>query len=370
MKIIYGSFLGFTYKYVILLLLFAGSFISAQATTHTITVQNFFFSPTAITINLGDTIKWQWVNGDHTTTSLTIPPGATPWDHDISNDPGNTSFKYKPNVLGTYNYKCTPHFSMNMQGSFTVACAVASVSISASGPTTFCSGGMVSLSKSSSSGSFASYQWKKNGLNITGATNASYSATVTGSYTLVVTNSCGNSATSNNISVTSNPTPKPKITPAGPINMCQGETATLTANTANNIIYQWSKNNNTIAGATNKTLIVSSAGSYKVKETNSITGCTKTSVAVVVNITCKELPEDAILSAYPNPTSDYFIINTSVFENSKGYVNLYDLTGKLLQSVVIESETTEVGKDLPGGLYLAKIELNGEIKQIVKLMKQ
>ncbi len=68
-----------TFKYIVLCLLFVGLFGSLKATTHIITVQNYFFSPTALTVNLGDTIKWQWVNGDHTTTSLTIPPGATPW---------------------------------------------------------------------------------------------------------------------------------------------------------------------------------------------------------------------------------------------------------------------------------------------------
>ncbi len=194
MKTIYTNFYS-TFKYIVLCLLSVGIFGSLKATTHIITVQNYFFSPTALTVNLGDTIKWQWINGDHTTTSLTIPPGATPWDKVISNDPGNTTYKYKPSVLGTYNYKCTPHFSMNMQGSFTVVCPTASVSISASGPTTFCSGGSVSLSKGS--GTFDSYQWQKNGLNITGATNSSYNATASGSYSLVVTNSCGNSATSN-----------------------------------------------------------------------------------------------------------------------------------------------------------------------------
>jgi hypothetical protein len=241
-------------------------------------------------------------------------------------------------------------------------------SISASGPTTFCSGGSVSLSKGS--GSFDSYQWQQNGLNIIGATNSSYNATASGSYSLVVTNSCGNSATSNSISVTSNPTPKPKVTPTGPISICQGQTATLTANTANNITYQWIKNNSNIPGATNKTLVVNSAGTYKVKETNSVTGCTKTSVAVKVNVTCKEFPESDLLSAYPNPTSDYFILNTSGFENEIAFVNVYDLTGKLLQHEMITGEATMLGSSLSAGLYLAKIESDGEMKQVIKLVKK
>jgi plastocyanin len=80
------------------------------------------FVPNSVTdAHVGDTIKWVWISGIHTTTSVTIPSGALAWDAPLtSSDP---TFFYKITVPGTYNYKCTPHELMGMTGSF-----VASVS--------------------------------------------------------------------------------------------------------------------------------------------------------------------------------------------------------------------------------------------------
>jgi plastocyanin len=93
-------------------------FAQARANTQLITVQNYKFTPNDVTIMLGDTIQYVWLNGSHTTTSTTIPSGAATWDHIISSS--NTTFTYVPTVLGIYNYKCTPHESMGHIGKFTV----------------------------------------------------------------------------------------------------------------------------------------------------------------------------------------------------------------------------------------------------------
>ena len=76
------------------------------------------FSPASVTMQVGDTIKWKWAAGSHTTTSMSIPVGAATWDHPIAS--ANDSFMYKATVAGSYTYKCTPHFSMGMTGAFTV----------------------------------------------------------------------------------------------------------------------------------------------------------------------------------------------------------------------------------------------------------
>jgi uncharacterized protein (TIGR02145 family) len=86
----------------------------------TINVQNFTFSPTSLpSVQLGDTIRWVWISGIHTTTSTTIPAGAAPWDQPITISA--QTYEYIPAVTGTYNYKCTPHEAMGMVGSFVVA---------------------------------------------------------------------------------------------------------------------------------------------------------------------------------------------------------------------------------------------------------
>lgn len=90
--------------------------LSASATIHVVNVSNFQFSPSSLSVAVGDTIEWVWVNGSHTTTSTNIPAGAQPWNSTISANV--TSFQYEVTTPGTYAYRCTPH-SLSMTGSFT-----------------------------------------------------------------------------------------------------------------------------------------------------------------------------------------------------------------------------------------------------------
>ncbi len=86
------------------------------AVTHTIQVGNFYFNPGSLNVTVGDVVEWVWVEGSHTTTSTSVPAGAASWDHVINSS--NQSFSYTVTTAGTYNYKCTPHASMGMTGSF------------------------------------------------------------------------------------------------------------------------------------------------------------------------------------------------------------------------------------------------------------
>ena len=88
------------------------------AVKHDIHVGNFYFTPEALNVTVGDTMHWIWDSGTHTTTSLTIPHGAAAWNAPM--DASNTSFEYKVTVEGTYNYDCTIHFT-TMIASFTAA---------------------------------------------------------------------------------------------------------------------------------------------------------------------------------------------------------------------------------------------------------
>ena len=78
-------------------------------------------------------------------------------------------------------------------------------SMVAAGPATFCAGKNVLLKATAGSG--YTYQWKKNGINIPEQTQSSYTAGVTGAYSVVVTNAAGCSTSSTGINVTVNPVP-------------------------------------------------------------------------------------------------------------------------------------------------------------------
>ncbi len=112
-------------KKIILLFSFSLSVIAVSATMHTVTVANFHFTPTALTVTVGDTISWEWVSGSHTTTSLVIPTGAVPWDSDIKSSHPN--YLYRVTVAGNYSYECTPHGSMGMTGTVTVLAGAAAI---------------------------------------------------------------------------------------------------------------------------------------------------------------------------------------------------------------------------------------------------
>jgi plastocyanin len=99
-------------------ILFLIAISGLHATTHTVTVSNFAFSPSSLpSVFVGDTIKWVWVSGSHTTTSVSVPAGAATWDNPMNS--ASTSFSYLIKVAGTYNYVCSMHSSMT--GSFTAS---------------------------------------------------------------------------------------------------------------------------------------------------------------------------------------------------------------------------------------------------------
>ena len=79
------------------------------------------FAPKELTINKGDTIRWVWVSGSHTTTSGT--GGADPNAGDLWNaviDLGNTEFERVFNDVGVFPYYCIPHEIVGMTGTITV----------------------------------------------------------------------------------------------------------------------------------------------------------------------------------------------------------------------------------------------------------
>ena len=86
-------------------------------TTHIVQASNFVFTPADLTVQKGDTVKWVWVNGTHTTTSDSTT-GNTVWNAPL--DQSHTSFSYVFNYTGTFEYYCVYHRSLGMIGTITV----------------------------------------------------------------------------------------------------------------------------------------------------------------------------------------------------------------------------------------------------------
>lgn len=102
------------------------------STTINVSVSSFQFSPASISVQVGDTVRWNWLNGSHTTTcdgsALTSrPAGAAAWNSSI-NSVINT-FAYKVTVAGTYNYKCIPHGGGGMVGVITATAPLVTLNL-------------------------------------------------------------------------------------------------------------------------------------------------------------------------------------------------------------------------------------------------
>ncbi|MEN9700279.1 MAG: hypothetical protein RLZZ301_1477, partial [Bacteroidota bacterium] len=151
--------------------------------------------------------------------------------------------------------------------------ALPAVSIANLGATTFCQGGSVTMIAPLNS--TYSYAWNNGTTAIAGASNNTFTASASGSYSLTVTDANGCTATSAPIAVTVNAAPVVTATANGATTFCQGGSVTLTATGA--ATYTWS------TGETTPSITVTASGNYDVIGT-SIDGCSATSNAIAVTV--------------------------------------------------------------------------------------
>lgn len=220
------------------------------------------------------------------------------------------------NVTSTGNYSVTNTISgCSASSSVTAVTVLASPptpTISASGATTFCSGGSVTLTSSAASGN----TWS------TGATTQAITVSSTGSYTVTHTVS-GCSATSSITAVTVNATPStPTITASGATTFCSGQSITLTSSAASG--NTWS------TGETTQAITVIASGSYSVTVT--VSGCSATSAPMPVTV--NTTPATPTISASGSTT--FCSGNSVTLTSSSPTDNLWN-TGATSQSITVSS---------------------------------
>src|SRR5450432_21777 len=150
--------------------------------------------------------------------------------------------------------------------------------VSADGPLTFCNGDSVVFSSTSATGN----QWLKDGVNIVGATNQTFTAKLSGAYTVQLSSGGGCNVTSAPKVVLVNPVPpKPVISAAGPVTFCSNDSVRLTSSSpAGN---QWLKDGVNILDSVATTLTVKTSGAYKVQVTGA-GGCLAISDSTKVTV--------------------------------------------------------------------------------------
>lgn len=131
----------------------------------------------------------------------------------------------------------------------TVNTTPATPTVTASGSTTFCTGGSVVLTSSQATGNV----WSNS------ATSAAITVTTSGSYTVTFTDVNGCSATSSATAVSVSNAPIPTVSSSA-LEVCSGDTIILTSSPAQS--YLWSNNETT------QSIAVTTSGSYTVTVTN------------------------------------------------------------------------------------------------------
>jgi large repetitive protein len=243
---------------------------------------NGYIIVTGNIIKVGDVHDGEFKSNDNPVRVFvggTIPPGLTNDNNDYKalncTDPNTIPY---PNSTCSYG-NMTDLINDPIYPFFQSTCSIATPTITAGGPATFCSGGSVTLTSSPGT----TYLWSN------GSTTPNINVSTSGNYTVRVTNASGcQSASSVATIVTVNALPaNPIITASSPTIFCAGGSVILTSSAGNT--YTWS------TGATTASINVSSSGSYTVRVTDA-NGC-QSAASVAVVVTVNSLP------ATPNITS-------------------------------------------------------------------
>lgn len=210
------------------------------------------------TASTGNTLSWYDVATGGTALSgapspSTVAPGVYMYYVSQKNSAGDES----PRVAITVTINSLPSTPI----------------ITASGATSFCTGGSVELTSSSATGNV----WSTN------ATTQAISVTTSGSYSVTVTDNNGCSASSSATSVDVSNAPIPTVT-ASATQACSGEVVTLTSSTADS--YAWS------TGDTTQSIQVTNTGSFSVTTTNA-DACEGVGASDAVTVTFTATPTAA-----------------------------------------------------------------------------
>jgi hypothetical protein len=257
--------------------------------------------------------------------------------------------------------------------------------IKADGPTTFCAGNYVNLTSDVINGT---YQWKKNGVNITTNGNSrTYKATATGLYTCDATCN-GTALTSNAIQVTSKTNAFASVSSSGATSFCLGDSVTLNCtNLGSNYSVQWYRTNISIENATTFSQVVKQPGTYKVVTKNLSNGCSRisgSSVVVAVNcriagdissgtptplteseakFTANELSQG--VNIFPNPNNGSFTFAYDGEEYGDAILQVINIMGQMIYKTNLNvseggyTQDLQLGYNATKGIYIVRLLING-----------
>lgn len=286
---------------IVLLLLYTQP---TSATIHTITTPGFNFSPSTLTIALGDTIDFSIASAHNV-----LEVSQATWNANGNTPlPGGFSLPFGGGTLilqssGTYYYVCEPHAGGGMKGTITVMdfsiqtgslaassyCAGAALVVPFTATGTFNAANIFTAQLSDGAGSFAAPTaigtLAGTGSGQINATIPAGTAAATGYRVRVVSSSPVVIGTDNGSNVTILTAPQALITPAGPTTFCEGQSVQLDATTGSGYGYEWFRNGVLITGAAAASYLATTSGQYTVSVSNGACSTLSAQLRVMVHPT-------------------------------------------------------------------------------------
>ena len=274
------------------------------------------------------------------------------WILNGNNIVSGTNANYLPTAAGSYAVKVT-NIATGCVKTSDVTVLSSSFLMSPNGTNSFCGSKLLTVPLGSSNG----YQWKKDGVNISGATSATYSATASGSYTCVITNgSCSSITSATILNTTSAPTGNSSQS------LAPGSTLNSIIITGTNI--QWYSSSTSSTPLVNTTLLVTGTTYYASQTLN---GCEGPRLAIAVQVQLGIADFNTIKISYsPNPVTIFLDVKSNEILKSVSIMNA------LGQIVYFKNfNNTELKLDLANlsaGSYFVKVQ-SDERQNIFKIIK-
>ena len=355
--------------------------LTTRATVHQVQVSNFQFTPASLNVTVGDTIKWVWVSGSHTTTSTTIPGGAVSWDQPISST--STTFSYPVTVAGTFNYQCTPHAAMGMTATFTASNPANTLAVTPGNQNVTSQPGSTNFTVSSNTGWMASCM--QSWCNCTGS--GSGNGSITANYDVntsilqrvaTITVSASGVA-SQTVTVTqAGAAPNLNVSPPSQtVAQTTGTTSfTVTSNTSWTVSSDQTWCTVNPSGNGNGTI----SATYQANQTNVQRTANITVMANGLTAQIVMVIQDAAVGVndiqtsefilYPNPVISNINIRSDFLKESGTQLSIYNIAGmKVLGPVMISGSPASLDlSSLSDGVYFARLgdEKNSKVQRIIK----
>ena len=281
----------------------------------------------------------------------------------------NESPKLEINEAGTYAVKVTGYQCTAQSRTVVVKSAPLTADITPTGSVTVCPNNGTRLT--ANTGSDYIYQWLRDGQLLAGANTPILSTAEPGNYTVAITSSqC--TAVSNATQVLSAVMQPTVSTNTGTI-IPKGGSIRLTTNVGENTLYQWYKDEKTIATATGPRYVATESGKYAVKLTQN--SCSLLSKALQITSVLDVIPasikpknvaapvayiELKSLKLYPNPASHNLVVSYDSENSYNLTATVTNLSGISLMSKPLNDNGSTFANQfdvslLPAGVYIVQI---------------